>query len=218
MKKKLFVYSSLFIVGSFLACKKDPPAPPTIITGTVTNKTTGEPVAGAYLDCAYTLDNGRPKDISTYSDFEGKYQLEIPVGHSFSFSNAFKNGFLPKVAPSRNFAIQVGEVNIIDVALIPNDGYLRLVFQNDVVQNDSLYLYFFNHIKAAQYALNGWVTPDNLPFVLTPGGSSQKVFAFPSEAFTTYHWGNKAFIPDANSLRDSVYLLRNDTTDIIIHF
>jgi hypothetical protein len=220
MNKINYLGSILFIFVhlAFFSCKKE--GPPTIITGTVTNKTTGEPVEGAYLDCSYTLDNGRPRDNSTFSDYEGKYQLEIPQEHSFSFSAVYYVGkFLTFVGPTRSIEIKTGERNVVDIALIPNDGFLRVNLQNDLPSNDSLYLYFFNPINAAQFAIGAWVTPKGLPFVLPAGGTHQAVFGFPSEVLTTFYWGTQKFSPGLDvSLRDSVFLSRNDTVDFTIHF
>jgi len=216
MKKFLVPILFLLVHLSFLSCKKE--GSPTVITGTVTNKTTGEPVQWAFLYCYYTFGE-RPRDISSFSDNEGKYKLEIPHGHSFSFSNAYKEGFLPKVGPTKGYDILTGETNVVDIALIPNDGFLRVNLQNDSPLHDSLYLYFFNPINAAQFAIGAWVTPKGLPFVVPAGGSYQAVFGFPSEVFTTFYWGTQKFSPGADSpLRDSVFLPRNDTLDFTIHF
>jgi hypothetical protein len=218
MRHCFILYLFAAIVSISLSCQKETPF--TIIRGIVTNKTTGEPVEGAYLACSYIMENGRPKDISTYSDAQGKYSLEIPQTNSFSFSAVYHLGkYLTLVGPTRSVEIRTGETNQVNVALIPTDGFLRVKFQNDIPQNDSLYLYFFNPINESQFAIGGWVSPKELPFVLPDVGSYQKVFEFPSEVYTSFYWGFHAFTPQLNaSLRDSVFLPRNDTVDFTIHF
>ncbi len=222
MKKNIFLYPALFIVGAFLACKKDSPGPPTIITGTVTNKITGEPVAGAYIDCSIKKDDApaEPKrDHSTYSDSDGIYRLEIPDGFRHSFSSIYQVGYLPYVDPKRSIEIRDGETHFVDAALIPTDGFLRLKIENDLPASDSLFVIFINPTRTVQPYIGGAVFPKKYPYVLMTGGSFQEIFAFPSEEFTTVEWGPQSFSPSINpSNRDSVYLIRNDTVDFTIHF
>lgn len=224
MKKIIFHCTTffIFILGSFLACKKDPPTPPTIITGTVTNKTTGEPVAGAYIDCSIRKDDEYSdpyQDHSTYSDFDGIYRLEIPYGYSHDFSNVYQIGFLPFVDPQRSIEIREAETNIVDVALIPTDGFIRLIMHNDLPTNDALYVNFFSPTRALQPYIGGALIPLNLPFVLPTAGIREELFALPSEEFVTIHWGTAPYTPSTNSpFRDSIYLSRNDTVAFNIHF
>lgn len=222
MKKIIFLYISLFILGSFLACKKDPPSPPTIITGTVTNKTTGEPVGGAFIYSSLRKEDWPPprtQDNSTFSDSIGKYRLEIPNGYKFSVAEVYRLGFLPNAAPLFSVEIHEGETNIVDVALIPTDGFIRLIMHNDLPTNDALYVIFFSPTRALQPYIGGSLIPPNLPFVLPTANIREELFALPSEEFVTIHWGTAPYTPSTNSpFRDSIYLSRNDTVAFNIHF
>lgn len=221
---KISTYLPLLLIflglAPFISCHKE--GPPTIITGLVTNKTTGEPVAGAYVDCFIRKDDWpspRTKDHSTYSDAGGNYRLEIPDGYRYGFSNIYQVGFLPYVDPARSIEIRDGEINVVDAALIPTDGFLRLKMHNDLSQNDSLYVQFFSPTRASQPYIGGTFVPSNLPFILPFNGFKEELFALPSEEFATVYWGTKndplhGILP----FRDSIYLLRNDTVEFNIHF
>lgn len=215
-----FLISLVLLFVSLLSCQKEGPS--TVIKGIVTNRTTGEPVAGAYIDCGIRIPewpSPQTKDNSTYSDSEGKYRLEIPEGFSFSISNVYKLGFIPNAAPLYSIEVIDGETNIVDVVLIPTDGFIRLKIFNDLPENDSLYVHFISPTRAAQPYIGGALIPENLPYDLNFGSANEEVFALPSEEFVRVHWGYFPYSPIANSpFRDSVYVLRNDTVDFTIHF
>lgn len=222
-KRSLFSLISglIFFSASLFSCQKE--LPPTIITGVVTNKTTGSPVTGAYIDCSLRKENWTPsqtKNNSTYTDFEGRYRLEIPQEYTFSFSAIYSiTKYLTYVDPIRSNEIIIGETNIIDAALIPKDGILRLRFQNDLILQDSLYVNLFSPTSAAQPYIGGLFAPEKLPIVSTFQGVYEELFALPSEEFVTIYWGTNAFMPFTSApFKDSIYLLRDDTVNFTIHF
>ena len=194
---------------------------PTIIKGKVTNSVTGEPVADAGVQSSISNPNigVNGKDNSTNTDLEGNYVLTIPPGYAWSFSNVYKPGFLPKVDPSMGHTFECGAENILDIELIPEDGFIRFILKNDLPQHDSLFIHYVSPIRQAQPYIGGLQTIEPYPVALFEGGSSEEIERFASEELIKIYWDYKDFKSIyVAPFSDSIYVSRYDTVDYTIHF
>ena len=114
---------------------------------------------------------------------------------------------------------EIGVESILNIELIPNDGYLRLTIHNDLQLHDSLFVKFISPTRQAQFHLSGLFQTKTYPMIVTEGAIFEEVEGFPSEEFIKIYWDyiNVNSIYTA-AFSDSVYLPRYDTIDYTIHF
>ena len=214
----------LFVLTTFLAfCRKGEYIPPTTIEGKVFNSIDGEEIPDAYIYAEIRMPDwliSQPsKPISTLTDPSGYYKLEIPEGYTFQLVSISKTGFLPSVFPGREHDLHIGGKNMLNVQLIPEDGYILVKSMNDLPGNDSLYVAFFSYIKNSQFMLNGLTFPNDFPVHLNFQDSKQDLLAFPAEEFIQVYWDTKPFVVVENAaFRDSVYVSQHDTASWVLHF
>jgi hypothetical protein len=184
----LLLASLIFLFG----CGKEETGP-TVIKGRVTDKKTGEPVRGAYIQCSSTIGsppNEVSTDRSTSTDTDGKYEIVIPSDERVSFANVYEPGYLPKIDPSNGNFVQNGDTIIVNVQLIPTDGFLRLILKNDTGQNDSIFVTIYNETVFSEgLGLEG----PTYPTVLTVGNLHEEILAFPSEETIGVYWDFERF-------------------------
>lgn len=210
----LSVFSLLLLL---LACGKEE-AGPTVIKGRITDKKTGAPIEGVYIECiGFKGEGGNQiiEDFSVYSDNFGDYETMIPQEYRISFPRVYKPGYLPKIDPNGATTIQVGNINIVNVQIIPTDGFLRLKISNDMAQHDSIYLKIFSPTMSSEGL---GVKGPNYPVVLASDAAHEEIFAFPSDEHVKIHWGFAKFVITGAPFVDSVFLPENDTTDFTISF
>ncbi|HRI58183.1 MAG TPA: hypothetical protein PK228_00590 [Saprospiraceae bacterium] len=220
MPKSIRFISLLFFAAFFLllfACGKEDPSP-TVINGKVTDKKTGEPIEGAAIGIDFQTEktvSGSLKTeheyVSLSTDAQGEFQYTHNADYTYTNSDIGKQGY----APQSPLKIKKGEVNILEIQLIPEDATLRLELSNDSGQYGAIYVVLKNPSYGSLYAINLPQFPVTLPI----GEKYVTYFALPSEEFTKVHWGFTYF-PGASAapFRDSVYLTVNDTTDYILSF
>jgi hypothetical protein len=176
------------------------------------------PVKGVYIFYS-TITGNAPNEVSTelsmLSDDQGKYCIVVPPNERFSFPNVYKEGYLPKIDPAGALSFQYGDTNLVDIQLVPTDGYLKLRLKNDTGQFDSIYL----NIESQTMTLErlGVKSTKQYPVVLKTGEAYDEIFAFPSNEPVSIYWNfHKFIIPDA--MIHSEFLYKNDTADFLISF
>jgi hypothetical protein len=204
-----------FLIGAFLfvqvACKDRS----TVIEGYITDKVTGAPIEGAALDylIKYGTDPGSRQE-STYSDASGFYSITVPPNSRWDIYSVFKEGYLQKISPVMGHYFESGKVNTLNVELIPRDGVIRLIANNSIPGNDTLYVGFFSQLTEDEFQLSGYSYSERYPIVLTPNATYEEIINLTSEEMIRIFW--RAYpLP---TQKDSVFLHRLDTLLYTINF
>lgn len=220
MSKPIRLILQLLLAAFFTllyACGKEETSP-TVIKGKVTDKKTGEPIEEAFIGCNSEtggLGNEIQVDRSTVSNALGNYEIVIPAEYTFSLIEVYESGYLPKVDPADGISIKVGDINTVDVELIPNDAFLKLIVNNNTGQHDSIYISIYNKTVFSEgLGLEGPV----YPVVLLFGNTFNEIFAFPSEENADIYWSFDKFIFPNAPFNDSIFLPSGDTTEFVISF
>lgn len=199
-------------------CRKEEPSLWTVIKGIISDRETGLPIKGVYIFYS-TITGNAPNEVSTelsmLSDDQGKYFIIVPPNERFSFPNVYKEGYLPKIDPAGALSFQYGDTNLVDIQLVPTDGYLKLRLKNDTGQFDSIYLM----VESQTMTLEGLgvKSTKQYPVVLKSGEVYDEIFAFPSNEPVNIYWDfHKFIIPDA--MIHSEFLYKNGTADFLISF
>lgn len=179
------------------------------------------PVYKAEIYCfGYAGSTGQQeeyKNFSTFTNSKGEYFLIIPSEFRFSFQSVDKSGYLTKLFPLKSGYIQQkGDTTIVDVQLIPKDGYLRLEIKNAKSPDDSIYVQVASPTTIAE---GFYVTKTaSNPTVLLPDSTFSELLDFPSEEIVTIFWDVKPFVYPNAAFKDSVYLPAKDTVDFMIDY
>lgn len=209
------LFASFLLIA--FACKKE--TPPTVINGKVTDKKTGEPIEGATAIVDFTTEETvsgsikiRHTTITLKTDAQGKFQYTHESDFDGISSEISKAGYAPRSPLGK---IKRGEVNNLEVQLIPKDATLRLELSNDTGQFTAIYVVLKNPSYGTLYGIN----LPQFPVVLPIGEKHTAYFDLPSEEFSQVYWGFSYFPGSyATPFQDSVYLTLNDTTDFVISF
>lgn len=203
----------------FATCSKDPYIPK-IYTGTITDKKTGKPVQGVYVDCqGSTSDLGHvtTKNFGVKTNYDGKFSIVIPEGFTYSFGSAYKLGYLPKVIPflkPEDSWMLVNDTFVLNLQLIPTDGNLRITIRNTTPKKDSVYVSCFNATEFSE--VKGWTELNYFPVILAPDSIYQEIVRFPADEEVIIYWDYKRFLVPNAQFKNSVTLAVNDTLDFLI--
>ncbi|MBK8192894.1 MAG: hypothetical protein IPK76_06720 [Lewinellaceae bacterium] len=151
-----------------------------------------------------------PTDRSKSSNEFGEYIIVIPAGHTFTFINVYKSGFLPNIFPLKGIDIQEGDTNVVNIQLIPTDGFLKLILKNDTGQQDSVYIKICSPIAISEGL--GVETTSNYPQIIQDGEVYTEHFSFPSEDTITIYWKFENFVIPNTTFHTSMYLTPGDTS------
>lgn len=196
----------------FFACGKENPSP-TVINGKVTDKKSGLPIEGASIDIDFQTEKQvsgslvtEHEYVSLSTDAQGEFQYTHDADYTRTYSDIGKTGYAPRSPLGK---IKRGEVNNLEIQLVPKDGTLRLELSNDMGQFDAIYVVLRNPSYGPLYAIN----LPQFPVVLPVGEKYTTYFDLPSEEFSQIYWGFTYFSGSyAAPFRDSVYLTLHDTT------
>ena len=219
MKKPYYLLVGFLLLG-LSACHKDDR--PTVIQGLVTNSATGEPIADALINYATIVKNAAPgmgwRAQTSYTDANGFYSVTVPPNYNWDIYRLSKDGYLLKISPVMGHQFTFGEVNTLDIEMIPIDGFIRIVANNSIPGNDSLYVKFYSPITDAEFQLMGGSVAHTYPIKLSMNETYEEVIAFPGEDLIKIYWDSYNFFIFESTNRDSIYISRNDTLTYTIDF
>lgn len=204
MKKHTIIAISLFVLLA-IACKRN-----TMITGIVTDSSTGLPIEGVevHLIASRFAKHGGvlgvdEDTITTGTD--GAYALEVSTARADNvFLRYIKKDYIP-YSPD----VKRGDCKQVDAVLNPIDAYINFTIINES-QSQELHIGTKGNMY---YSGNGgkdfWKETD-IPttyLLKVPGGD-----------FIRIYWGDESFTWDNASHVDSTFCPRNDTTQFLLKF
>jgi hypothetical protein len=149
MSKPIRFIPPLLLTAFFIflfACGKEE-TPPTVINGKVTDKKTGEPIEGAAVIIDFTTEKTVSGSIKTEhetvtlsTDAQGEFHYTHDAYYTGMYSEVRKGDYVPRA----HLKIKRGEVNNLEIELVPKDGTLRLELSNENGQEDSIYVIIEN--------------------------------------------------------------------------
>jgi hypothetical protein len=216
MKKIFYLLLGYFLLAQY-ACKDRA----TEVEGYITDRVTGEPIAGATINyILYKKNSQGGRYESTETDASGFYMFSIPPNYGWTFYNVAKEGYLQKLFPAMVMGqhFESGEVNSFDVELIGLDGFIKIVAINSIPGNDSLFVQFFSQLQEEQFGFYGTIVPETYPIVLANGETYEEVVVAPGEELLKIYWNTSGFVIPDSSHKDSVFLHRLDTLLYTINF
>ena len=214
----LLPFLSFFLL--LFECKRE--APPTIISGKVSNKKTGSPISGATVDIGFLYKNNNGEEYvdekSYITDQQGQFHLAQESDYEdISFSFVYKVGYVTH--PYLNIIRET--TNDLDIKLVPKDGTLRLQVSNLTGQYDSIYVVILSpSIVSESQGLGAEIKTKKYPITNPLGGTYSENFDLPSGEFTLLFWGPTNLFPNLSSamFRDSTFISTSDTSDYIISY
>jgi len=191
---KLIRFISPLLLLSFLillfACGKEASGP-TVINGKVTDKKSGLPIEGAVINIDFQQLSGLIVTNHEYKQFATDQQGEFHYTHNSDYDGTYSDVGKGGYVTQSPLGIKRGEINNLEIQLVPKDGTLRLELSNDTGQFDSIYMLLRNPSYGPLYAIN----LPQFPVVLPAGEKYTTYFDLPSEEFHRF-------------IGDSVILLR----------
>ncbi|MCC6463329.1 MAG: hypothetical protein IT260_22860 [Saprospiraceae bacterium] len=194
--------------------------PLTVINGRVTDRKTGAPVLGVFIYLDYSTSDGRGGNVNDIkylkTDAQGQFTDTHDSDYAFVSANLTKPGYV-----TRWFLdIQKGEINNLDIRMVPQDATLCLTVKNTSSQQDTIYVVVQNQSVASESnQLYPFQVIASYPLVLAGNANYTEWFALPSDEYSTVYWDDKAiFKLSSTSKNGSVYLLPNDTTAFLVEY
>lgn len=210
-----------FLVLSFGlgACHKDKL---TTVNGIVVDKHTGLPIDNALVEFWIShKDTPAPNNYElrdTYTDENGKFtfQSEDPL----SVHWVVKDGYLPKGLGTDVVVIEQGKTNDVIINMIPKDGILKLNFEDNNAKYDTIYVSIYSALQEAELGLSHGVIL-GYPFFVQGLFPQSETINLASEETAHIYWSSYPVATSHIQLspnHDSVFVVRNDTTNFKISF
>ena len=220
--KNTFLAALLLSFFGLSSCDKGPVV--TIINATVKDSKTGSPVVDAKIECQSRWETSRQGSLISHTDYRyfnsdknGKFSFSYDDEKPFSITSISKSGYQYK-EPSYNLDLQIkkGEENNITIRLVPQDGYLGIHLENQTGVHDSIWFYVTSPTIIKEKLSRP--SPKNGPSVLQAGQSVTAIFPMTTEEMATIHWDFKKPGTAGAAFRDSVFLVKYDTTIFNLKF
>ena len=220
MNSTVRIYPALAAALLLLLAACGPKEPPeTIVRGTVSDRITGESVEGAWV--GFRLRNNgdqHARDFFTHTDTNGHFEL-IAYYDQVSNYDIHKTGFLSYLHP---YEINVGEVNEVELTLLPLNSYLDVTLQNVNGLYDTLY--YKNEIPSLlnEFPYFGWLSgTSNIAhaFAIDTDEELSMFMNLPADEPIVIHWDFQNRFKDFHSeFSDTLYLTAQDTTYYLLKY
>lgn len=193
----------------------------TQINGTVVDSVTGAPIGSARVTVSIehkpTRDHGVSYQyIDLVTDARGQFSFENEL--KVSIGEVLKPGYVYHTGTGAK--LTQDDVNDLNIALVPEDGFFRLNVVNEQASSDSVFIRVFSQIQLDEAGISsGKILKKTVP--LFSAGTNEFFISSASEAYLKIYWSFSPVMYDKLEdypFVDSVYIARQDTASYTLTF